>query len=321
MKLYVARNKKMIDVSESCGEISWSDGIDTLGVQLTFSTINSDLNVGDYFQLKKDNVLITDGIAVSKDKGFYRNIINVFDFAWYLNESDEVIQFKNITCKRAIEKLLNSYNIKIGNLELPSISFSYLYKDKKISEIIKHILSIVTNQTGQKFRMEMRQGKFHIEKYSELIVDPYYKNAINLAAMKSLDFIDTDFSYSESIESMKNKVEIISNNEQSQAIIESLADEESINRYGLLKEVQVIDDEDISKAKNIAKNMLSDLNRITKDISINILGDINLRSGRYVNLNNQFFSGKYLIKNTSHSYNDGIHKTSLVLGDDKNDVG
>ena len=321
VKLYVARDKKMVDVSRSCGEITWGDGIDSLGVQLTFSTEDFSLSVGDYFQLKKDNQLVTDGIAVREDKGFYRNTINVFDFAWYLNESEEVIQFKNMSCKRAIEKLLNQYNIPIGNLELPDIIFSYLYKDKKISEIIKHILSILSGQTGQKFRMEMRQGKFYIEKYSELVVDPGYKNAINLGVMKSLDYIDTDFSYSESIEAMKNKVVLVSNSEQSTAVIESREDQESINRYGLLKEVKTLDDEDISQAKNIAKNMLADLNRLTKDISINILGDINLRSGRYLTINNQFFSGKFLIKNTSHSYSDGIHKTSLTLGDDKNDVG
>ena len=318
MKLYVARNKKMVDVSKSCGEITWNDGIDSLGVQLTFSTNNFDLRVGDYFQLKKDNTLITDGIAVTCDRGFYNNIINVFDFAWYLNESEEVIQFKNISCKKAISSLLDKYSIKIGAVALPDIYFSYLYKDKKISEIIKHILSIVSAQTGKKFRMEMRQGKFYIEEYSDLIVDPQYKNAINLAAMKSLDYIGTDFGYSESIESMKNKVVIVSNDEKSNAIIESVEDADSISRYGLLQEVETIDDEDISKAKNIAKNMLSDLNRITEDISINILGDVNLRSGRYVNIENNFFAGKFLIKNTSHSYNNGIHKTSLILGDDKN---
>lgn len=321
MKLYVARNKKMIDISKYCGEISWSDSIDSLGMQLNFAaTKEIFLDTGDYFQLKKDNILITDGIAISKSKSYYKNQFSIFDFAWYLNESEEIVQFKNIGSNQAIIKLLGKYNVKIGAVDAPSISITYIYKDKKVSEIIRHILSMVTDETGQKFRIEMRNGKIFIEKYSKLKVSPKYQNAINLAAINSLDYMSKDFTYTESLQGMKNKIVLVSSEEKSKAIIEEKEDAESIKKYGLMQEVKIVDDKDISKSKNIASNMLKNLNRKTKDISFNILGDINLRSGRYLDINNEFFSGTFLIKSTNHTYNKGIHKTSLTIGDDK-DVG
>ena len=320
MKIYVARKEQMVDISKYCGDISWNDSIDTLGVQLSFAaTKKINLNVGDYFQLKKDNVLVTDGIAVTKNKSFFKNKFNVFDFAWFLNESEEIVQFKNIDSNKAIKQLLAKYNVKLGAVDAPSISLTYIYKDKKVSEVISHILSMVTDETGQKFRMEMRNGKFYIEKYTEISVSPKYQNAINIAAMNSLANIGEGFSYSESIQDLKNKVVLTSDEEKSKSIIAEVDDQESIKKYGLLQEVKTVDKKDIAKAKNIANNTLKNLNRKSYNINITIPGDINLRSGRLISINNKYMNGKYLIKSTNHSYKNGIHKTSLTIGDDKDD--
>jgi len=317
MKLYVARDNKLIDISNEAGEISWQDSIDTLGQQMNITTINN-FNVGDFFILKENDDEVFQGIAVEKDKVFNKNRITVFDFAWYLNESEEVVQFNNVASNQAITQLLSKYSVKLGAIEASTIMINRIYRDKKVSDIIRDILSIVSSKTGEKYRVEMRSGYLFIEKYSKLEIDPFYKPAVNLSEVDSKKAISKDFNYKESISNLKNKIIVIGNKEKSTAILAEVENQESISQYGLLQEVITVEDSEVSQVRNIANKMLNDLNRKGVDLNISVPGNVELKSGRYINISNQYFSGDFLIKGTSHNYSNGIYKTSLTLGDDKN---
>jgi hypothetical protein len=92
-------------------------------------------------------------------------------------------------------------------------------------------------------------------------------------------------------------------------------DQESIKKYGMLQEVVILDEKEYKKAKLVAKNELKKLNRITENFSITILGDDKVKSGRVIDLEIPFFNlkGEYLIKESNHTVQNGIHKSELKL--------
>ena len=317
MKLYVARDKKLIDISNEGGEINWQDSIDTLGQQMSFTSVNK-FDPGDFFLLKENENEIFQGIAIEKDKTFNKNRLTVFDFAWYLNESEEIIQFNNVTSNQAITQLLTKYNVGIGAIDATGVMINRIYRDEKVSDIIRDILSIVSSKTGGKYRIEMRSGSLFIEKYSKLEINPFYKPAENLAETDSRNAMNVGFNYRESISNLKNKIIVIGNEEKSISILADVESQESISKYGLMQEVITVEDGELAQVKNIAKKMLEDLNRKGVDLNISVPGNIDLKSGRYIELNNEYISGTFLIKSTNHTFNNGIYKTLLTLGDDKN---
>lgn len=102
---------------------------------------------------------------------------------------------------------------------------------------------------------------------------------------------------------------------KSSRVVAIAKDDKNIAQFGLLQEVESVDDKDIAKAKVIAQNKLKELSRIGEDISIELLGDDNVRAGRILEVNNDMFKlqGQYLVKDCTHTYQNRIHKMSLTI--------
>lgn len=83
----------------------------------------------------------------------------------------------------------------------------------------------------------------------------------------------------------------------------------------MLQEVVTLDEKEFKKANLVAKNELKKLNKITEDFSIDVLGDDKVKSGRVIDIDLPLFNlkGEYLIKESSHTVQNGIHRINLKL--------
>ena len=54
-----------------------------------------------------------------------------------------------------------------------------MYTDK-ISDIIKDLLKMATEQTGKKYRLEVRENLLVIDDYEDLVIQAEYKSARNI---------------------------------------------------------------------------------------------------------------------------------------------
>ena len=65
----------------------------------------------------------------------------------------------------------------------------------------------------------------------------------------------------------------------------------------------------------IAKTLLSDLNKVKKSFNVTLFGNDIVRSGRILVFNQPLIDlvGRYLVKNCSHSYNGKTHLMQLDL--------
>lgn len=322
-RIFDIYNGIQTNITPLVGDISWRDSIDTLGIQLDFNIANNDngnipkdiLDIGHMIVLlgEKGNNEIFRGLPVTENKQGRQPIgYSCFDYGFYLNKSKEIYQFKKIKADVAIKKICTDFKIPIGSIISISTIINKIYYDKELSEIIKDILDIATKSTGIKYRMEFREGKFYIQKYTDMII----KASFDLGGtIQDITDFTSNPTRSRSIEEMKNSIKIYTGDENKIKVVATARDEKLIKEYGLLQEVQSVDEKDIAKAKNIANNLLKDLAKITEDNSIELIGNDDVRAGRILEINEPLtgMKGNYLIKDCTHTIKNGIHKMQVGL--------
>lgn len=322
-RLFDIYNGIQKEITPLVGDISWKDSIDTLGIQLDFNIANDDtgnipknpLDLGHLIVLlgERGTNNVFRGLTVTENRQGRSAIgYTCFDYGFYLNKSKEVYQFKKIRADAAIKKICSDFKIPVGSIISIPIIITKIYNDKELSEIIKDILNIAAKSTGIKYRMEFREGKFYIQKYTDIIIKATFSLAG--AAQNITDFISNP-SRTRSIEEMKNSIKIYTGDEKKVKIVATAKNDTLIKRYGLLQEVQSVDEKDIAKAKNIASNLLKELGKISEDNSIELPGNDDIRAGRILEINETLtgMKGQYLISDCTHTIKGGIHKVQVGL--------
>lgn len=324
MQLFLLQNGASKDITARSGDYTRSDNIDGLGMSFTFTLASNpddkhlpDLNItpGDKIIFaNKDKKVFTGIITDCGQDGLYSHGYTAYDYGWYLNKNEVVAQFNNMPADQAITKLCNQFTIPIGTIAPMPTMIKTIYNGAVLSDCIKDIIEQTTQDTGQKYRLEVRDNQLYIEPYTDLIVTAMYKPADNVAAFDVAEY-PADISMSMSITDMSNTVQVVSSAEKSVMTMATAKDNESIKRYGMLQKVETVDKKDKAKAGNIAKNILSNKNKVTKSLSILFLGDDNVRSGRLINFKNAALGvdGLFLVRDCTHNYTQAGHTMQLTM--------
>lgn len=311
VKIKVIRSGKAEYITDFAGNITWGDDADSLGMEFSFSRPHSyfDEQFKDYFEVG-DTVVLSDGDEI------LRGIIvkapiggctyTGYDYAWYLNKSETVIQFKKISATKAIERLCGRYEVPIGFIAIMNTLISKVYKDKSPADIIRDILDQVKAETGKKYRMEMRKGKFYIAESGAIKLKPTYidETGKEVSCTKSASITGT-----RTIEEMKNKVIVAGSSEDYAQIKATAKSSDSIKKYGLLTEVETADKLTEAKARNIAKNRLRELNKVSVMFTATMIGNSQVRSGRmlYFDRPEIGVKGWFMVRACSHQVSGGVH--------------
>lgn len=306
---------QMVNITPIVGAISWSDDIDTLGQKLTFNTAYNDhdyfpqvsIEPGNTIVLRNQDEIFRGTMVTENRNGAFERIFDCFDPAFYLNKSKEIFQCNDVKADVAIRQLCGMFNIPVGYIIPIPVVIKKIF-NAELSSIIKEILEIAENTLGIKYRFEMRQGKLFIEKQSDLVI----KGTFSLAGIE-YDLKDSisNPSRKRSIEEMKNSIKMVHN----EKVVATVRNQSLIDDYGLLQDIQSVDEENVAKAKNIATNLLKQLGRVSEEGSLDMLGNDNVRSGRLIEIKEPItgMNGLYLIKSVNHTLDKGIHKMSLQL--------
>ena len=317
-KLWTAQQNKLVNITPITGDITWRSSTEELGQQLDFSLANNDtklfpkntVDVGNLIVLKREEELFR-GIVVTENKRGREPIVySGLDVAFYLNKSKSFYQFNKVPADKAIRKILTDFRVPIGNIaKMPTI-IKEIFPNESPAEIIKKIIDQTQKDQGRKYRMEMRLGKFYIDRQTDLLVKGQFKLASNLKPWDVKHSISGP-SRTRSIEEMKNSIQIVNENK----VVATLEDNQLIRQYGLLQEVVEVQDKNISQARNIAKNMLKDLGKVLEEVSLEMLGDDRVRAGRLIEIEEPVtgLKGRYLIQSVTHSLKNGIHRMALDL--------
>lgn len=324
IKLVYIKDGKQTDITAVTGNYSRSDNINSLGMSFNFEQVSNPLDeqlkveapeLGGKVILSHKGSTVFTGIIT----GYNRNSLNrysyqCYDFAFYLNKSEVLIQFNNVTVSAALERLCRENNIPIGEITNISTVVNKIYNGDTVSDVIRDLLKLATDETGTKYRLEVRGNKLYIQRYEDLVLEAYYKPARNVGGFNPADHVG-GFSSSYSIENMSNKVIVTSGGEKYAQVVAEAEDAGSMKVYGTLSKVEKVDGKTMSQAGQIAKTKLKELNKVTRSFSVTLYGDDAVRSGRMLVFDQAEINlkGAFLVKSCSHKYTGTAHYMDLEL--------
>lgn len=290
--------------------LTWSSNKDTLGQSLSFAMPFDERNAllpapfiepGDKVTLRYKSKIIFFGIVETEERDEREPIKYIcFDLAYYLNENEITIQFRNQTISSALEEICRRFGIKCDITKI-DVRVTKIYNGKLVSEVIKDLLKIAEQKTGARYRFEMRGDTFvvfhwrdmHVKVNVEWISSPQRKRTMS---------------------DMRNKIQVVANGENKMKIFAEAKDERSIKKYGLLTKIEAIDEKEKAKAQQVANNLLKELNRLQETGAVSLLGNYEARAGRLLTLNEPITGliGDYFITDAQHTLENDIHL--MVLG-------
>lgn len=321
-QIFIAKGTEIYNITDFAGNITWSDSVDTLGMQFDFSIGTSSeryfpkfsISVGDIVSFWNQTEIFRGIIVTKNSNGTIEHRYTAFDFCFYLNKSKIIKQYNSVNATSAIQQLLEDAKIKAGSIPEMATLIQHIYYNETIAEIINDILQQEMEETGKQYLKEMQADTFTIFEKTSKPITALFKPAFNIGAFDITTVIGNP-SRSLSIENMKNSILIISGNEKSVRVLGEAKDTESINRYGLLQEIENVDEKERNQAQNIAENKLKELNRIIETCSLELIGNDTVRAGRVLTISEETtgIQGDYFILSCNHTLNGGIHTMSVEL--------
>lgn len=316
-ELWLIKGTTMTNITPLIGTLNWRGNVDELGDEISFDVAFNDVrhfpsnpcDIGDMVVLKNGDYEITKAVIVEENKSGRSPIgYTAFDFAFYLNKSNAVYQFKKLSADQCIRKVLGDFNVPIGRIASMSVKIDKIFNDVVVSDIIREIIEIVEQKQGTKYLMEMRQGKLYIEKQSDLTI----KGTFTLnGVIHDVTSAISNPSKKRSITDMVNSIQVVSNDK----VVLKKSDTAMVNKYGVLQKVVTLDEKEKLSAAQVAQNELKALSKVVEETSVELLGDDRVRAGRLFQIEEPItgIKGTYLIKDVNHSISNGIHKMTLGL--------
>jgi len=277
--------------------------------------------LGDVVLLLKDDEEVYRGVIVTESRsGRDAYKYTVYDYAWYLGKSKSVYQFNKIPASKAIERILKDFGMLIGSIPEMNTPIDEIYLEKSPAEIIDDIYKKHERRSGKRFVVEMRKGKIYFEEMKDLLISGTIQFAGNVAPMDVMKN-PLGASRTRTIESLRNRVKILVEHDKDDKagakyeVVATTQDEASISKYGLLEDVYKMDAEDTAKAREVARILLQRLNRIHQTNSIKLLGDVDFKGGRLLDINEPVtgMSGRFMIVTAKHTVANQLHTMELEL--------
>lgn len=317
-ELWLVKETTMTNITPLIGTIGRRSNKDELGEEISFDVAFNDVkhfpknpcDIGDMVILKNGEYEITRAIIVDESRNGRGPIgYTAFDYAFYLNKSNAIYQFRKMAADQCVRKILIDFGVPIGNIVSIPVSINKIFNDVVVSDIIREILEIAEQKLGVKYLMEMRQGKFYIERQNDLVIKASF-----ILGGKKYDATDAIMNPTRkrSIADMVNSIQIVGNNDK---LILTKSDNAMMTKYGKLQKVVKLDQKEKKSAAQIAQNELNELSKITEEIGIELLGDDQVRAGRLFELVEPVtgIKGRYLINDVDHTISGGIHTMKLGL--------
>lgn len=306
-KLYLEWFTDLYDLTQVVGNISLRSNIDEISEEITFEIAKLDyLEEGNIIRLYKDDRMVFKGMIIKRTKNNeYTETIVANDYGWILNKNEDIYQF-NCTVSQAIEKICKDYEIPIGGI----VDIPTPIKDIKkgnLSDIIKELLELAKKEQGIRYIWEMWEGKFWVERIKDTPVI-YRSDLFDLTNEQINNFMQSP-TIETSIEDMKNSVKIIKEADKTYTVLATATDPDNISRYGWLQKLETVDKDNESKASSIAKNLLSELNKVSKKVTVTLPGNIDCKASKLFKFDDNFIKDDryFLVVSCTHNIKGAYH--------------
>ena len=123
-KVTLHKDNTAEDITKLVEDLSWNESLDTVGVSLSFSVSDAqdryishpNIVAGDIIIVGNDDGELIRAVVVSVSRDYPRRNIRAYDFGFYLNKNDIVIQFKNKSVSDCLKALFSKVGVSVGGI-------------------------------------------------------------------------------------------------------------------------------------------------------------------------------------------------------------
>ena len=268
-----------------------------------------EIPLGSLLRIYSDKTEIFRGYIFKSDmKENGEQTLTAYDSNIYLTKSSDSLIFRKMTATQIIKQLCSTFGIPIGNVvDTKTILPKLVLRGKTLYEMIIIALTETQKVSGNKYLLGNEQGKLTLKQVNTVTAKHRVNSKINI---KSATF-------SESIEDRKTQVRLTGGSEDAIKAATTLKNKSSIAKYGIMQHYENLNDvETKAKLDTVAKSLLSQLDVTKQEYSIEVIGNIDFRSGERVLVEEPMsnMTGLFYITADSHKFDaDGSHTTSLTI--------
>lgn len=310
------------DITAFVSDITTSDELNALSVELTFSQIVSlwdkyvpklNLSPGDKVRINNNGKDIFAGVIVKV--GLDGNV-TAYDRGWYLNKSQIIYQCSKLAADAAIKQMCVKAGVTVGNIAaLPTI-ITQTWVGRTPAEILSDILDTCSQSVGKEYIYRVEGDALTVKEMPQNTTVAYHKPADNVARF-DITWALGKVSGEDSLEELRNSVVIAAEDNGKVYIGAEASNAESIKKYGKLQYIETVsEDPGNAKLAQMVKNLLSQSDRVGKTRTIDeIWGSDDVVSGTVLSFNSPAFGifGKHRVKKVTHHYGGAGHTMSLEL--------
>lgn len=297
------------DVYKYAGGLTFSDGLDTLAMTLDFHVAKTDMKYMNLYVPKEgDPVTYKDtykGVIVSVEVSEHSISCKAVDLGFYLKNTKQTYQFKNITVKQAIKILCEDLSIEVKfSGEFAEKIENKIYVTAPVSDIINELLELTAARCG--WRIEV--GVMHVFEISKMRTNMKFRLSDNTHELNSLEYT-SDIIKSASFETMKNSVKIIGETDDAYHEMTVKQSRDDINKFGFLQEIVSINAEK-EDPRQVAEKKLAELNKITHSYSFTAVQNLGfVRSGDVLS----FSDGDFVVTSTTQTFVNGFRRINAEV--------
>lgn len=309
-------NQEQYDISELVSDLKWSTGLDSQPGSLSFSMLddpNVFLHSGDIIELQ------IDGKKIFKGKTFVRGKtkeakwkITAYDNMRYLKNEDTII-FQASSSSSRFQKICQTQGLPYKILDKSPYNCTPVIEDAhSYFSMIQDALDETRKSYGARYGIWDNYGT----------LEHFDLNRMITKIVLGDESLMTDYSYDASIDDAFNSIKVMrEDKDKKKREIFTASDSKNVEKWGKLQMVETISDAEMnsSQLQKQANDLLKANNAETRSISLDAIGDLNLRAGKSFILRLKDLHrddiGKdnlALITKCDHSF-EGAHTMSLEV--------
>ena len=262
---------------------------------------------GDSIHLQTDENKIFFGYIFTKKIIDNQKIsITAYDGIRYFVARDTYI-YKNKTASQVLKMICADFSLPTGTIEETGYIIPYrIEENQTILDIIYTALDLTKSFNNKRYILYDDFGKISLKSYDSMKLDVLIDCDNDIISYNNTASIDKDVYNSVKVSVKNNKTKVIS----------TYLEEDTTNKknWGVLRKFERLpNDFNSVQAKNYAKNLLNQYNKIDEKIEIVCFGNEKIRAGNIIDLLIKNTPKKAIVKQCNHIIKNNEHIMSLVL--------